>query len=138
MRIGIIGSGKMGTGLGRLWAKHGHHVMFSYSRRPEKLENLVLEIGSHARSGTPRDAVGFANVLFLAVRWEEVKDALSAAGVMNGKTLISCLNPFGPRGLEVGLNTSAAEEISRIVRGGEGVEAIKTVFATVLPYLDHQ
>jgi predicted ester cyclase len=54
----------MGTGLGRVWAKHGHHVMFSYSRRPEKLENLVLEIGSHARSGTPRDAVGFANVLF--------------------------------------------------------------------------
>jgi len=26
MDIGIIGSGKMGTGLGRLWAKHGHHV----------------------------------------------------------------------------------------------------------------
>src|SRR2546425_12235290 len=70
MDIGIIGSGKMGTGLGRLWAKHGHHVMFSYSRRPKKLENLVLEIGSHARSGTPRDAVGFANVLFLAVPWE--------------------------------------------------------------------
>src|SRR5213594_5279408 len=89
MEIGIIGSGKMGAGLGRLWAKHGHYVMFSYSRRPEKLENLVLEIGSHARSGTPRDAVGFANVLFLAVPWDEVKDALSAAGVMNGKTLIS-------------------------------------------------
>ena len=52
MNIGIIGAGTMGTGLGRLWAKHGHHVMFSYSRKPEKLENLVLEIGSHARSGT--------------------------------------------------------------------------------------
>src|SRR5437764_6317958 len=112
MDIGIIGSGKMGTGLGRLWAKHGHHVMFSYSRRPETLENLVLEIGSHARSGTPREAVGFANVLFLAVPWEEVKGALSAAGVMNGKTLISCVNPFGPRGLEVGLNTSAADRKS--------------------------
>src|SRR5438093_12230620 len=49
MDIGIIGSGKMVTGLGRLWAKHGHHVMFSYSRRPEKLEILVLEIDSHAR-----------------------------------------------------------------------------------------
>src|SRR5207302_1122639 len=63
MDIGIIGSGKMGAGLGRLWAKHGHHVMFSYSRTPDKLENLVLEIGSHARSGTPRDVVGFANIL---------------------------------------------------------------------------
>src|SRR6476661_1736447 len=117
MNIGIIGSGKMGTGLGRLWAKHGYHVMFSYSRRPEKLENLVLEIGSHARSGTPQEAVGFADLLLLSVPWEEVKDALSAAGAMTGKTIISCVNPFGRRGLEVGLNTSAAEEISRLVPG---------------------
>src|ERR1051326_3780313 len=96
MKIGIIGSGKMGTGLGRLWAKRGHHVMFSYSRKAGKLENLVLEIGSHARSGTPRDAVGFADVLFLAVPWGEVKNALTAAGGMNGKTLVSCVNPVGP------------------------------------------
>jgi steroid delta-isomerase-like uncharacterized protein len=132
MDIGIIGSGNMGTGLGRLWAKHGHHVMFSYSRRPEKLESLVLEIGSHARSGTPRDAVGFANVLLLAVPWGEVKDALSAAGAMNGKTLISCVNPFGPRGLEVGLNTSAAEEVARLVPDAAVVEAFNTIFATIL------
>jgi len=122
----------MGTGLGRLWAKHGHHVMFSYSRTPEKLKHLVLEIGSHARSGTPRDAAGFADVLLLAIPWGEVKDALSAAGAMNGKTLISCVNPFGPGGLEVGLNTSAAEEISRLVPAAKVVEAFNTIFATIL------
>jgi len=76
MNIGVIGSGNMGTALGRLWAKHGHHVMFSYSRRPQKLEDLVLEIGSHARSGTPRDAVAFADVVLLAVPWGRVKDVL--------------------------------------------------------------
>jgi len=122
----------MGTGLGRLWAKQGHHVMFSYSRRPEKLENLVLEIGSHAQSGTPQDAVRFADVLLFAVPWEEVKDALSAAGPLNGKTLISCVNPFGPRGLEVGLMTSAAEEISRFAPGAAVVEAFNTIFANIL------
>ena len=42
--------------------------------------------------------------------------AISAAGPLNGKTLISCVNPFGPRGLEVGLTTSAAEEFSRFAR----------------------
>src|ERR1700741_1618051 len=132
MNIGIVGSGKMGAGLGRLWAKHGHHVMFSYTRRPENLESLVREIGSHARSGTPRDAVGFADVLLLAVPWEEVKDALSTAGAMSGKTLISCVNPFGPRGLEVGLNTSAAEEISRFVPDAAVVEAFNIIFANIL------
>jgi len=131
MNIGIIGAGNMGTGLGRLWAKHGHHVMFS-SRSPQKLEHLVLEMGSHARSGAPRDAVLFADVLLLAVPWEQVTDALSAAGPVDGKTLISCVNPFGPRGLEVGLTTSAAEEISRIVPGAVVVEAFNTIFAKIL------
>jgi steroid delta-isomerase-like uncharacterized protein len=51
---------------------------------------------------------------------------------MNGKTLISCVNPFGPRGLEIGHNTSAAEEISRLVPGAAVVEAFNTVFATIL------
>ena len=122
----------MGTGLGRLWATHGHQLMFSYSRRPAKLEHLVLEIGSHARSGTPEDAVRFADVLLLSTPWEQVKDALSAAGPLNGKTLITCVNPFGPRGLEVGLTTSAAEEISRFARGAAVVEAFNTIFANIL------
>jgi hypothetical protein len=55
---------------------------------------------------------------------EEVKDALSTAGVMDGKTLISCVNPFGPKGLEIGLNSSAAEEISWLVPGAAVVEAL--------------
>src|SRR5688572_28816791 len=132
MKVGIIGSGRMGTGLGRLWAKHGHHVMFSYSRSPEKLEHLVQEIGSRARSGTPADAVRFADVVLLAVPWAEVKGALFAAGPLNGKTLISCVNPFGPRGLEVGLTTSAAEEISRLAPDAAVVEAFNTILATIL------
>jgi predicted dinucleotide-binding enzyme len=66
MKIGIIGSGKMGTGLGRLWAQNGHYVMFSYSRRPEKLQDLVREIGSHARSGSTEDAVRYGDVVLLA------------------------------------------------------------------------
>jgi predicted dinucleotide-binding enzyme/predicted ester cyclase len=132
MNIGIIGSGPMGAGLGRLWAKHGHHLMFSYSRTPEKLQHLVFEIGSRARAGTPQDAVRFANVLLLAVPWEQVKDALLATGPLKGKTLISCVNPFGPRGLEVGLTTSAAEEISRFAPDAAVVEAFNTIFATIL------
>ena len=42
------------------------------------------------------------------------------------------MNPFGPRGLEVGLKTSAAEEISRLVPDAAVVEAFNTIFATIL------
>lgn len=132
MNIGIIGVGKMGMGLGRLWAKHGHHVMFSYSRRPQKLENLALEIGSHARSGTPQEAVRFADVLLLAVPWQKVQEALTDAGSLKGKTLITCVTPFGPRGSEAGFMTSAAEEISKLASEAAVVEAFNTVFANIL------
>ncbi len=119
MRIGIIGSGKMGAGLGRLWAKHGHYVMFSYSRRPEKLQELVQEIGSHAWSGTPLEAVRFGDVLLLA-------------GPLDGKIVLSCVNPVGPLGLEVGLTSSAAEEISKLAPGVIVIEAFNTIFAGIL------
>jgi len=132
MEIGIIGSGKMGAGLGRLWAKHGHHVMFNYPRRPEKLGAFAQEIGPDAQWGTPRDVVRFADVVLLAVPWSGIGDALSDAGSLDGKTLISCVNPFGPGGLEVGLTSSAAEEISKLVPGAAVVEAFNTIFASIL------
>src|SRR5438132_11010932 len=115
MRIGIIGSGKMGTGLGRLWAARGHYVMFSYSRTPAKLENRRQEMGSHAQSGRPQEAVAFAEVLLLAVPWAGIGDALVAAGPLDGKIILSCVNPLGPLGLEVGLTSSAAEEVAKLV-----------------------
>ena len=137
MRIGIIGSGKMGVGLGRLWAKHGHYVMFSYSRRPEKLQELVQEIGSHAWSGTPLEAVRFGDVLLLAVPWAGIGDALVAAGPLDGKIVLSCVNPVGPLGLEVGLTSSAAEEISKLAPGVIVIEAFNTIFAGILHSREH-
>ena len=132
MKIGIIGSGKMGGSLGRLWAKRGHHVMFSYSRRPEKLQDLVQELGSHASSGTPQEASGFGDIVFLAVPWAAVGDALVAAGSLQGKILITCVNPLGPKGLEVGFRSSAAEEISKLAPGALVIEAFNTIFANIL------
>jgi predicted dinucleotide-binding enzyme/predicted ester cyclase len=137
MKIGIVGSGKMGAGLGRLWAHEGHQVMFSYSRRPEKLEDLVQEIGSHAQSGTPREAVRFADVVLLAVPWAAIGDAVVAAGPLEGKIVLTCVNPLGPLGLEVGLMSSAAEEIAKLAPGAIVIEAFNTIFAGILHSRPH-
>ena len=40
MKIGVIGSGKIGGTIGGLWVKAGHPVLFS-SRHPEELKSLV-------------------------------------------------------------------------------------------------
>jgi len=137
MRIGVIGSGKMGTGLGRLWAKRGHYVMFSYSRSPERLQHLVKEIGAHAQWGTPEEAVSFAEVLLLAVPWSGIGDALVSAGSLDGRTILTCVNPVGPLGLEVGLTSSAAEEIAKLAPGAIVVEVFNTIFAEILHSTAH-
>jgi predicted dinucleotide-binding enzyme len=66
LKIGIIGSGHIGSTIGSLWVKSGHPVMFS-SRRPDELKPLVDELGSLAQAGTVSDAIEFGDVLFIAV-----------------------------------------------------------------------
>lgn len=134
MKIGIIGSGNMGSGLGSLFAKKGHRVMFSFSSDPEKLQQVVAEAGPNSRSGTPEQAARFGDIVMLAVGWEAVKEALHAAGSLDGKTVISCVNPLTPNfsGLVVGTTTSGAEEIAKLVPGAHVVEAFLNVFAGIL------
>lgn len=51
MNIGIIGSGNMGSALGKIWATQGHKVMFSYFRDRQKLEALARSVGNNASVG---------------------------------------------------------------------------------------
>jgi 8-hydroxy-5-deazaflavin:NADPH oxidoreductase len=133
MKIGIIGAGNMGSGLGKLWAQHGHQLMFSYSRDTAKLEKIAQAIGSNASVGTPAEAVQSADVVLLSVPYGAVEDALKASGSLEGKILFSIVNALLPdmSGMAVGTTTSAAEEISKLAPGAHVVEALP-VFAEVL------
>ena len=66
LKIGIIGSGHIGSTVGTLWVKAGHPVMFS-SRHPEELAPLVQGLGNLAKSGAVADAIAFGDVVFIAV-----------------------------------------------------------------------
>lgn len=131
MNIGIIGSGNMGSGLGRIWAAKGHEVIFSYSRSQEKLNSLAASM-PNAKAGTPAEAAQ-ADVILLSVRWPDVPDALKQAGTLNNKIVIDCTNPLNSdlSGLVIGHMTSAAEEIARMAPGARVVKAFNTAFAQV-------
>jgi hypothetical protein len=135
MKIGIIGSGNMGSGLGKIWAKKGHEVIFSYSRNQEKLAGLAASV-LHAKAGTPAEAA-HADVILLSVRWPDLPDALRQAGSLNNRIVIDCTNPLKPdlSGLELGHTTSAAEEIAKMAPGAKVVKAFNTAFAQV--YEEH-
>ena len=66
LKIGIIGSGNIGSTVGTLWVKSGHPVLFS-SRHPEELKPLVNGLGRLARAGTVREAFTFGDVVFIGV-----------------------------------------------------------------------
>ena len=66
MKIGIVGSGRIGGTLGGLWVKAGQEVMFSSLDR-EHDKALAARLGPNARAGTPREAAAFGDVLLIAV-----------------------------------------------------------------------
>ncbi len=71
VKIGVIGSGKIGGTIGGLWVKAGHPVLFS-SRHPEELKSLTDGLGPLAKAGTVEDALAFGEVIFLAVPYKAV------------------------------------------------------------------
>ncbi len=135
MKIGIIGSGNVGSALGKIWGRNGHEIMFS-SRRPDKLKGLAESVGKNAFYGTPAEAAKFCNVTILAVPWGQVESALKLAGPpnLNGKILVDCTNPLKSdySGLAVGHTTSAAEEVAKLAEGSKVVKAFNTTFAAIM------
>jgi predicted dinucleotide-binding enzyme len=130
MRVGVIGSGRIGGNAGRLAARAGHEVLFSFSRSRESLEQAAREAGEGSRTGTPAEAVEFGEVVIFAVPWTAVDDALRQAGSLAGKVVIDTTNQFGPDGLqEIPENLTAAEfNASRMVGAGY-VKSLNTLTA---------
>ena len=126
MKIGIIGAGNMGTGLGKYWARNKHELMLSYSRDENKLRAAAASVGKGVRTGSAAEAAGFGDVVLLATPYAGTPDAIRAAGSLDGKIVFGCVNPFQPdfSGMIVGTTTSGAEEMAKLARGAKYVAAL--------------
>jgi 8-hydroxy-5-deazaflavin:NADPH oxidoreductase len=134
MRIGILGSGLMGSKLGTILARAGHDVVFSYSRSQKKLERLARNAGRGARAGTPAEAVADADAVLLAVHWSRVDDVLAQTGSLSRKTVITCSLPMTKNDsrMVLGLTTSGAESLAARLRRAHVVSAFSTAPSEVL------
>ena len=134
MRIGILGSGLMGSTLGTILARAGHAVVFSYSRSEKKLERLAKEAGHRARAGTPAEAVADADAVLLAIHWSRLDDVLEQAGSLARKTVLTCSLPMtrNDSRMVVGLTTSGAETLAARRRQARVVSAFSTAPSEVL------
>ena len=97
LRIGIIGSGRMGGAVGLRWAEAGHTVFFS-SRNPDQLDELVQQAGNNAQAGFPAEAAAFGDVILIAVPYGALPQIGEDYGAqMAGKIVIDCGNPRADR-----------------------------------------
>jgi predicted dinucleotide-binding enzyme len=97
VRIGIIGTGKIGAPLAELWVRSGHEVMIS-SRHPEALASLAARLGPKARVGTPAEAAAFGEVIMLAVPYASTPQVgHDYAKQLAGKVVLDAGNPYPDR-----------------------------------------
>src|SRR5690242_315678 len=106
-RIGVVGSGRIGSTLGGLWVKAGHEVMFS-DRDPEQAKKVAGELGKGARTGTPEEAVAFGDAVLIAVPYGALPAiAKQLGGQLKGKIVIDPNNPVPARDGELGAQAKA-------------------------------
>jgi 8-hydroxy-5-deazaflavin:NADPH oxidoreductase len=133
VKIGMIGSGNVGSALGRVWAKAGHQVMFS-SRNLEHDRALATQIGANARAGTPAEAAAFGEVLVFAVPYGALPElGKTLADSIKGKVVIDTCNPFPHRDGEIADRARAegAGVVSaRLLPGARIVRAFNAVGAS--------
>lgn len=95
LKIGIIGSGRIGGTVGELWAKAGHDVMFS-SLDLEADRKLAEKVG--AKAGTPAEAAAFGDVLLVSVPYKALPQlGRDLGGAIKGKVVLDTCNPYPER-----------------------------------------
>jgi predicted dinucleotide-binding enzyme len=92
MSIGIIGAGALGSNLARALAKAGLSATISNSRGPDSLKALVEELGPTIQAGTTEQAAR-ADIVFIAVRWADLKNVLGTLPPWNGRIVVDGTNP---------------------------------------------
>jgi hypothetical protein len=101
LKIGIIGSGHVGSALGGAWVKAGNEVMFS-SRNLDNDKKLAAQVGANARAGTPQQAAEFGQVVLFAVPYSAFPELIKSLGnSLKGKVVINASNPFPERDGEI-------------------------------------
>jgi len=94
-RIGVLGSGNVGTVLANGFLKHGSAVVRG-SRESAKLGAWLEQAGPNAHTGTFADAARAAEIVVLAVKGEAAESVLELAGAeaLAGKVVIDTTNPI--------------------------------------------
>ncbi|MEZ0483332.1 NADPH-dependent F420 reductase [Fibrella aquatica] len=136
--IAVIGAtGNMGAGISRSLTK-GNNRLLLFANDSEKVQTLANEIKSENQSAEvepfhcPTNASWEADIIILAVPYSaEAELAKKIEAVANQKIVVSIANPLNETysGLVTAPDSSAAEELQKLLPNARVVKAFSTVFA---------
>jgi NADPH-dependent F420 reductase len=129
MKIAIIGTGNVGSVLGRRWAEKGYEIVYgTRDPRSDKMAKLLEATGGRAKVLDLKSAVSECSVVVLAIPWPAAEKTIRSTGDLDGKIIVDCINPLAPdlSGLTIGLTTSAAEKVAEWTKGARVVKAFNS------------
>jgi predicted dinucleotide-binding enzyme len=134
MRIGVIGSGKIGRTAARLFVDAGHDVAIANSRGPETLADMVADLGERATAATVEDAASSAELVLVAIPFGRHGE-LPAEALAN-RIVVDAMNYYPQRDghlreLDEG-TTSSSELFAAHAPAARVVKAFNTMMWTVL------
>ena len=126
--IGFIGSGNIGSTVAKLAVDAGHDVVLSNSRGPETLQDLVTELGPHARAGTTQEAAS-ADVVVVSVPLKAADQIPPES--LRGKIVIDTCNYYPQRDGHVAEldaeSTTTSELVQRHLSGSTVVKGFSNI-----------
>ena len=94
LKIGVIGAGRIGGTLAKLWADAGYRVMIS-ARNLGEVQKLAAQIGPNVTAGTPRQATAFGDVVLISVPYAALPQlGKDNAAQLKGKIVLDTCNPY--------------------------------------------
>ena len=128
MRIGIIGSGQIGSAVAGLLTKAGHEVALSHRGGPASLKDKVAQLGPKARAATTEGAIDFGDLVVLAIPWRGRGEL--PADKLRGKIVIDATNQYRPDFTLADLaGSTSSEEMAKALPGARIVKAMNTLRA---------
>jgi 8-hydroxy-5-deazaflavin:NADPH oxidoreductase len=130
MKYAIIGSGKIGTALARVFARKNIDFAIANSRGPETLASLREELGPSVSPQSIEDACK-AEIIFLAVPFLAHKDVAKQFEQWKGKIIVDTTNAFHVAPEELG-SALSSEILSKAFAGARLVKGFNHLPAAQL------
>src|SRR4051812_42365603 len=127
MRIGVIGSGKIGATVARRLVANGHEVAIAGSRGRDAVANTATEVG--AQPADVDEAARFAEEVVIEAIPFGAYDTLPAEA-LNGKVVVDASNYYPGRDGEIDAvenGTASSRLVQNHLAGARVVKAFNTI-----------